>query len=241
MNYFYINNFHKAKGKKDASIFFDKLCRHSLFYFKKYYDRPLRKYREHGFSYGSEQVIKTFITLAINDITDTFFIQENPVSRRKMPSKENPSRKGNGRVDYLAHYNKTSFLIEVKDSWIRYYDETNEFTFYKNIKYLLKKAKNQVHTVRDRDSYKNSKNLYGIALVVAPIYYRIDKNEKFSSFVLDSQTKEILEETALNLGFNVFSFWKLPKHYLEDEFFVNHRKQKENNVGLAFLGWIKKL
>ena len=241
MNYYHYDALERINGRKEATDFYNQLCKKSVKYFKKYFDnyRNRRIDNEHGFNYGSEQVVKTFLTLALNEITGTFFLQENPINRKKRTD-DNSFETGNGRLDYWAHYKRTSYLIEVKDSWIRYKGKTNSFTFYSNINQLLKKAKLQIHSMKSQKAYMISDKMYGLGLIIAPIYYRVNKNEITPSFNLDLKTREVFNNDALKNGFNIISVWRLPNEYLEKEIYVNKRKQKENTIGVAFLGWLEK-
>ncbi|RMG39966.1 MAG: hypothetical protein D6732_03540 [Methanobacteriota archaeon] len=86
---------------------------------------------EHGFYYGEQQT-KTFVTSSLDSICNSEVMQEYSVDRRKKDDKEESDVEGNGNVDYWCRYGvstKTSILIEVKQSWIRYYDK-------KSIRYI---------------------------------------------------------------------------------------------------------
>ena len=90
----------KATPKR-VKEFYWQLCTKTVSAIKNYYknnggNHPTRHY--------SEQINKAFLCIALNSITETCFLQELPISRNETSK---------GRLDFIAHHNKTSYLLKL--------------------------------------------------------------------------------------------------------------------------------
>ena len=81
--------------------------------------------------------------------------------------------------------------------------------------------------------------MFGLGLVIAPIFYRIPHEKEPLKLKFSSDIIETLSKQAISSGSNAFYFWKLPASYLCEE--TPYADNKENIVGLAILGRYKKL
>lgn len=251
---------------KDGSItvrkFFLKTCIYTIKYLKKYYKNLSKNgYQEHGFE-DHEQQIKSFFTPALNIVTNTFFLQEQPIERRrkrKFKKYEKVNKKiSKGRVDYWASYGKYSFFIELKHGWIKFYSKrfnkykniedhkyySKIFTIYKYTKQRLKSAWKQNKRIKRNRDIELNKILYPIALVICPIYVeeKIPKNQKkydkppiFNSEIFTILINLIKKQMRAN----IIGIWRLPRKYLIYNQF--NKKEQEYYPALCFIGKIKKL
>lgn len=199
-HYFLTHKLNRKSGTSEAIEFYDSICLETIEAFKKYYKKMPKYAKEHGFLH-KEQQVKTFLTLAIGKVTDCSFLQEHPTDRLKNQKKAKNNSTTAGHFDYWANYKKSSFLIEVKHNWIRYYPEDNRFTFYKVLDDNLKHAVDQVDEIADKTGFKYAQNLFGLGLIVAPVFIQ-DKTEKRLSgdmpkIVLRNETIKDLSDNGL--------------------------------------------
>lgn len=236
-NYFLAgDDLDNLKGTKDARTFFNEICLKTVNGLKKYYKDMPPDYPEHGFVHG-EQQMKSFLTPAFYAVSESF-LQEHPIDRIKQRGRRTKKvQLGNGRLDYWANYNKCSFLIEVKQNWIRYYPEKNSFRFYSSLKNRLDSAVDQIGRMHAKTHYNYRENVFAFGLVVAPIFV---KDEDVKKLDLKKQIIEDLENKAQNIGANALGFWRL-----EEEFLYPYEIENEEGIefypGLAFIGKIKKI
>jgi len=237
MNYFCEHNLERKAGSKEISTFFDYLCQYTITYLKKYYDNFPKELKEHGFEYG-EQQLKTFLTLSLGKLTNHYFIQESPIDKKYFDSKHKTHSTSYGRTDYWATYKNSSFLIEVKNGWIRYHSKFNDFTFYSYLTSLLNKSMEQINDVDSKMIYKYSLRLFGLGLVVAPIFYNVKISDEIPVLILDNKIRDTLTYNAFKMGSNICSFWKLPENYIKPPEIYDNKKF--GILALAFIGRYKK-
>lgn len=239
-NYFLAgDDLDNLNGTKEARNFFNEVCLNTINGLKKYYKDMPSDSPEHGFEH-TEQQMKSFLTPAIYAVSESF-LQECPIDRIKQKGRRTKKvQLGNGRLDYWANYNKCSFLIEVKQNWIRYYPRNNSFTFYSNLKNRLDSVVDQIGRMHAKTHYNYRERLFALGLVVAPIFVR---NEDVKKLYLKKQIIEVLENETQNIGANALGFWRLEKEFLYPYEFENKEgiKIKEFYPGLAFIGKIKKI
>lgn len=234
-NYFLAgDDLDNLKGAKEARIFFNEICLNTVNGLKKYYKDMPSDSPEHGFEY-SEQQMKSFLTPAFHAVSESF-LQECPIDRIKQRGgRTKKVQLGNERLDYWANYNKCSFLIEVKQNWIRYYPEDNSFTFYNNLKNRLESVVDQIGRMHSKTHYNYREHLFAFGLVVAPIFVA---DEDVKKMELKKQTIEALENEAQNIRANALGFWRLEEEFL-------YPREFEDGIefypGLAFIGKIKKI
>ena len=168
---------------------------------------------EHAFYYGEQQV-KTYITAALDAVCSTNFMQEVGVERRK-GRKGKKQVWGSGAVDYWCRYGETtqtSFLLEVKHYWIRYYPDRDDdwCTVHAEGRHRHDKAVKQIDSIEDKMNFTTD-NLYGLALTVLPVYVKYPE-EPDSPARLDEDTLEEIGHLAMNeLGGHAFGAFTLPK------------------------------
>jgi hypothetical protein len=154
---------------------------------------------EHGFYYGEQQT-KTYITSALDAICNSNCMQEYKVIRNKPSIKEKISQNeniGNGKLDYWCRYGNTtkiSVLLEVKQSWIKYYNDDKHY-IYKLAISRHASAIDQINNVNDKMSLAVD-NLYGVALSVLPVFCRY--KEDSDPITINKNTFEVMSENVIN-------------------------------------------
>jgi len=229
-NYCLFDNIKKLGGSITARSFFDNVCSNTIVYLERYFVNMPKEYKEHGFK-NSEQQIKSYLTAAINKVTNSSFMQEVSVDRKSGKS---------GRVDYWANFQNCSFLIEVKHNWIHYYPETNKITWHLSKSATLKSAVQQLDDIDERTEYKYRNHLYSLGMLVAPFYVR---NRKAVPLRFDEDlANNIIFEEKKNSA-NIFALWILDKKYLYlNEWEENSGKESaEYYPAMCFSGKFKKL
>lgn len=237
MSYYKNNHIANYKGRTQAIKFFDAFCERAIHHFKRYFDCLPGNLKEHGFEY-TEQRTKTYLTLALGDVSKGYFMQEHPADRKILNNRGRHIDDAKARMDYWAVVGRHSYLIEVKEAWIRY-KGANRFTFHHYIGKRLEDAMDQIDTLSERKMFNFQKRMFSLGLVVCPIYYRIPKNDPKLTLRLNSKVLETLEKKARAAGSNIFYLWSLPQKYLRDD--DPEGDCVYNVLGLIFIGKIKKL
>lgn len=228
----------ETKSTTEANEFFDKLTRETIKNLRKYYQNT----EEAGFYFGEEQ-LKTYLTIALGKITNVNVMQEYPLERKKGTRRNKPIF-GHGRLDYIATYKNSDFLIEVKHGWARYYAKNEKITFYKKYKYYFQGAINQIKRIHSKSAYKSksSRHLFGLSLIVVPFYEAMNRNKQ-EPVPLTESIKSKLEDICLDkdLGSNMFCFWTLNKDDIEViKYPENNKPYWESYPAVLFLGKMTK-
>jgi hypothetical protein len=198
---------------------------------------------EHAFYYG-EQRTKSFITAALDEVCDSNFIQEYSIERkveRKVHKSEKHSKNNNGRVDYLCQYGLNSvvdILIEVKQNWIRYY-ENREFTNYKGTTDLHQAAVKQLRII-DRKMEFTNKSLFGVAITVLPIFMRYPSKNSAAVKVTKSIIDKIAKSAMIKAKAHGYGYFILPKSISVIDEVVYEKKTHENFPGVVIIYSISK-
>jgi len=215
-------------GKKDAVGFFKDLCietTHALNDYSKHQERY-----EHGFEMR-EQPVKTYLTISLGKITKNNVIQEYSIERNCFHKKDK-NKTNTGRLDYWASIEKTAFLIEVKHGWVRYYKK-NVFKFYSELMDKMDEANKQIDKIIDKKNlHDEKKRLFGLSLIVAPIYGR---NVKFETMHFSSENLDYYWKQCKNIGANIVGIWRLSNDYNQNVDFT------DNIYGVFFIGKLKKI
>ena len=256
-NFYLFDELDETNGSICSRKFFSNICEYTIRYLKKYFKHMKKKkaFIEHGFIYR-EQQIKSYITPAINEATESCFMQEYSIERKPKKKGHKEREISSGRIDYWAHFGNCSFLIELKHAWIRYFPKENKiskdyqdfFTFYKSTKNRLKSATKQIKRIKYKSDYKYEKNLYSFPLVISPIYVDEDMGKNLNKGEIPRPLK-ISIKNALRIGIkkemraNIFGLWILPKKYLYYDPYKNRSniKKQEYFPALCFIGKIKKI
>jgi len=135
-----------------------------------------------------EQVTKGFITVALNKVTGTNFLQELPV-KRKINDKVK-----NGKVDYFARYKSIRVLIEVKQSRVSV--QQGKLKIGDKLKKSFKNAIIQIDNISKRTSIEDGV-WYGVAICIVP-FYVADKLNKKGYKVTDVELQRIKNELSAN-------------------------------------------
>lgn len=205
--------------------------------------RGLDREFEHLFYYGEQQT-KTYISGLLDKICDTNFMQETQVKRRTNKFKKKREILRNGRLDYWCRYGdvtKISILMEIKQSWIRYYDP-HEWTIYEDVTNKHQTAINQLLDIENKRDYTVD-NLYGLALTILPIYTRYP-NKNSPRVKLTTKIIESIANKAMQIAnADAFGSWIIPDAYCPIDTWYeseNSIKKNENHPGIIFLWSIKK-
>lgn len=157
---------HTGKGSRNIENF--------VVFLNKETAKAIAKYESHSEKiYGKndvelphhifEQVTKGFITIAINKITKTNFLQELPIKRK------DGGNERNGKIDYFARYKNINLLIEVKQ--IRTSTKKGEIVLNPSINLCLEECINQIQSIKNPTSIDDAEGIwYGIAMCIVPLY-----------------------------------------------------------------------
>ncbi len=224
----------ESENFKEAKTFYKKFLEETVVSLQKYYQSQ----KESGFSFGEEQV-KTFLTIALAEVTNHNVMQEYPLER-KTDKKKGKYKHKTGRLDYWANFKNSDFLIEVKHGWIRYYPEFHKTTFYKRYNCLFQDAIKQVRSIKNKSGYKSSKHLFGLSLMVAPYFVKsLDKGSSTINFdrSFKNQLAQLLKDSKGNIG----CFWRLESKEIEKISYTERNKTYlEYYPGVLFLGKLVK-
>lgn len=236
MIYFDIRNV-QSPGYDLVEKFYISFFKTTVKWLKKYHCHLLEISRDHGFIYGEQQV-KTYLTLALGEISDGYMMQENPINRNVIPfGKRNPLLRC-GWTDYWVTVKSISYMIEVKDGMIQYLPEDRFFDF-QYASSLLRATIKQVRNTSEKMNYRFGDHLFGLGLVVCPIYCKGKRGAKLPSLKLNTANKEALSEGFRKLGANACAVWALPKQYILP---VEDNSSKPFQwIGMAFIGKFIKL
>lgn len=224
-----------SESDKQSVAFFNALCTETINALKRYQDY----YNEPGFYYGEQQT-KTFLTIALGNITNGAVLQEVPADRKIINLEDESKQKSlyKGRLDYWATYKESSFLIELKQSWLRYYGTTDEYSFYKHIEDQLKASIKQIDQLDNKMSFKIKENLFGLGMVVIPVFCRDDDFPKMSI----KKNFDFICEEFEKCGANIVSIWDIEKQYKHTQYYTDKNEiDKQNHYpALLFIGKLKK-
>lgn len=100
-NYFTVSEVSKINGYEEATEFFDSTFEQLILSFKSYYKSQPENEKEFGFEYGEQQT-KTYLTIALGNVTSGNLIQEYPLNRKYYEQKLFRIKEVNyrGRLDY---------------------------------------------------------------------------------------------------------------------------------------------
>ena len=166
-----LDDLNDAKGMRVTRSLLGSLFKETTRLFTRYYNNFDDNTREYGFYY-SERQLHTFLTPAIDKITNGFFLFETPIKRGQSGKREN----SNGRVDYWLNYRNSSYLLELKHAWIRasFRNENEKFTFY-GLEKSFRGAINQLDNCHDKVAgFMYRENMFGVALAIVPVFGRGD-------------------------------------------------------------------
>lgn len=175
----------EANTYKPAQMFFQRLFRETIKCFENHYTAIKNikeingQYPEYGFEVNEQQA-KTFLTIALGKITNCSCMQEYQIDR-KIDRKRAGSAESPGRVDYYAHYNygNSTFLIEVKHGFIKYYPKgkgNRIIKIYDVTKNRFDYGYKQLIEIKNKEKLKYKNNFFMINLLIAAIFYTTDKN-----------------------------------------------------------------
>lgn len=228
----------KIKGSSSTILhefideFQNSFCRRAKQYIKyKIDDEEI----EHIFYYGEQQT-KSFITATLDQLCDSYFMQEFSIERKNIRGKKASDPKS-GRVDYYFRYGentKFSALLEVKQGWIRYYNK-EKWTMYAYVFERHQSAVEQLKKIKDKLYFKID-NLYGLALTILPLFVRYSKGEKQMSLNSDTLCK-IAGDALYRSGAYACGYWVIPRKLCPID---NWEKIYENHPGIVFLWSISK-
>lgn len=224
------------KGMNEAKEFFLKMYKLFIRNLKQYYKSMPNEYKEHGFM-NREQQVKSFLTPAISKLSRNSFLQECPIKRRK--NKRARKKMKTGHVDYWVNYKNSSFVIEVKHNWIRFWknnQDENNFTIYGRAIERMDSAIKQTKTIYRKRDLRYGKNLFAISLIVAPVY-NFGQKYKFNTSIVKSFEKKLKIFPA-----NIYGLWKIEDSYCKpNRYKENGKFITEHYPCLAFIGKIDKV
>ena len=224
-------------GAIETRDFLDKVFKETIKAIKKYYDCQPDSYKEYGFEFGEEQV-KTFLTVALNNVTKGNFIQEYPLNRKYREHDNSDFFSANGYLDYWASFSKCDYLLEIKHGWIRYYIDSGEYTIYQKTIDKFQSSISQLDSIEYKTDLKINNHLFGIGLIVAPIYVR---NKKPDTLNDPDSFNDFLFEEVKKLGGDFIGIWHLESEYLQEfTYETDSGTYKEYYPTLLFFGKIKK-
>jgi hypothetical protein len=182
--------------------------------------------------------VKTFITVALNRITNGNFIQEYPLDRKFLDNDDGNIFSANGYLDYWGSYSKCDYLIEVKHGWVRFYPDSNEYTLFQGTLDKFRSSIRQLDAVADKAEYRVNNHLFGIGLTIAPVFVRNADLEVLnpSKELNDSLFSDIQQEKG-----DFIAIWYLEKEYAHlFTFYTDNGEVSEYFPALLFFGKIKK-
>jgi len=200
---------------------------------------------EHAFYYG-EEVTKTFVTGALDDVCKSNVMQEYSVERKKTASKNKRST-ANGKLDYWCGYGdltKISILMEVKQHWIQYRSPNHPkpWTVSKGgIKRHHDKANEQIRDIKDKTLLAVG-SLYGLALTILPIYVRYKSKEEDPVYLNTKLLNAIAGEARREANANAYGAFCLKKELcLKDFWDTDNGTVYQSYPGVVLLWSINKL
>jgi hypothetical protein len=227
-------NKNELTGKYVARKFFINLFKLFVYGLKNYYTEMPDFDKTHGFMF-KEQQTKSFITPAISKLCNYSFLQESPTHRR--PNKRYRVNMRYGHVDYWANCGNSSFVIEVKQDWFRYFkngQEEDKFTIYSSTSDKLNNSIKQIKTVYKKHTFRYRKRLFTISLLVAPVY-----NYGGKIFINKAITNELVHSIR-KLNCNIYGIWKIEKRYCRrNRYKYKGKYYVENYPIVALIGNIK--
>ena len=239
-SYFSVFNLSEINGAKETQRFLDSLFRETINSFKRYFDNQPNDAKEYGFEFREQQV-KTYLTIALNEVTKGNFMQEYPNSRifHRKGSKKNIEQ-STGFIDYWADMKESTYLMEIKHQWIKYHPETDEYTFYSYLQGKFKQSVAQIDSIENKMNLKTKKHLFGIALTIVPVFV---KNNPLERIILDKETINFFIKECMGgkdeMRANVLGGWILEENYLQ-EFNYSEDSESEYYPAVLFLAKVKK-
>lgn len=235
----YISIFTKKdfNGFQETKEFLDEVFIEMVDSIKKYYNHQPASSKEYGFEFGEQQV-KTFISIALNKITNGNFIQEYPLGRKFHNNDDGDIFSANGYLDYWASRSPCDYLIEVKHGWIRYYPDSNHYTLYKRTLDKFKSSIRQLDAVECKTDYRLNNHLLGIGLTVAPLFVH---NRDLKVLKLNKELNDSLFYDIQQANGDFMAIWYLEKKFTQQfKFESDGREIVEYFPAVCFFGKIKK-
>lgn len=103
---------------------------------------------------------------------------------------------------------------------------------------MFEDAKTQLEEIDNKIYYKNRKHLFGLSLMVAPIFSKDDT----SDLPTNQELYETFRSSLSNLKANVFGLWRVENDF-NNEFLVldkNNQEHIEKYYGIFFFGKLTK-
>jgi len=155
---------------------------------------------EPGFWY-TEQRTKTFVTLALAQVTKGYFMQEPPVSRSGGST--------SAKADYFAHTGKNGCFLEVKQAWVGANKGIQPGMALGNLKTKHEECVKQIKRIT-KPSYRNWSANTSIAMTLGTIHRTPGRQDSRSASVsIESMEESVADLLSVNtihaVGIIVFS------------------------------------